>query len=218
MTPAHPAHCSARARTRRAGFTLIEVIAVVAIISMVFALGVPRLGGRTFDPLHNEAEEIADRLRFARQRAVMTGVPHRLLIDLEEGGYLIEWYVTEDQAFGLEGGGDGLAALLSPVGGPSDESPLLDFVPPRRNEDLDYYPIPNREMGTFRWLDETLYFVGVAGPTGWVEGGDFGVVFYADGTTEPLALEIADADDARLTLEVEALLERVRVREGRARS
>ena len=197
------------------------MIAVVAIIAMVFALGVPRLGGRTFDPLHNEAEEIADRLRFARQRAVMTGVPHRLLIDLEEGGYLVEWYVTEARAFGRndDEGDVGLAALFgSDPDGIDDGTPLLDFVPPRKDEELDYYPIPNPAMGTFRWLDETLYFVGVAGPTGWVEGGDFGIVFYADGTTEPLALEIADADDARLTLEVEALLERVRVREGGARS
>ena len=91
-------------------------------------------------------------------------------------------------------------------------------MPPRKGDGLDYYPIPNPSMGTFRWLDESLYFVGVEGPTGWVEGGDYGIVFYADGTTEPLALEIADADDERLTLEVEALLERVRVREGGARS
>lgn len=218
--PASRAPASARARNRRAGFTLIEIIAVVAIIAMVFALGVPRLGGRAFDPLHNEAEEIADRLRFARQRAVMTGVPHRFLIDLEEGGYLIEWYVTEDRAFGRgNGDGGGLADLFaSATEFEQEEGPVLDMVPPRERDALDYYPIPNPSMGTFRWLDETLYFVGVEGPTGWVESGDFGIVFFADGTTEPLALEIADADDARLTLEVEALLERVRVREGRARS
>ena len=86
------------------------------------------------------------------------------------------------------------------------------------DDELDYYPIPNPKMGAFRWLDETLYFVGIEGPTGWVESGDFAVVFYSDGTTEPLALEIADGDDEHLTLEVEALLERVRVREGGARS
>ena len=221
MTPVSRALPSVRKRNRRAGFTLIEIIAVVAIIAMVFAIGVPRMGGPAFDPLHNEAEEIADRLRFARQRAIMTGVPHRLLIDLEEGGYLIEWYVTEDRAFGREEGGDpgGLAALFpGDAGGPADDGPLLDLVPPRKGDELDYYPIPNATMGTFHWLEDTLYFVGVEGPTGWVEGGDFGIVFQADGTTEPLALEIADADDERLTLEVEALLERVRVREGGARS
>ncbi|MEM9174211.1 MAG: prepilin-type N-terminal cleavage/methylation domain-containing protein [Myxococcota bacterium] len=221
MTPAPRALSTACERRRRAGFTLIEVIAVVAIIAMVFAFGIPRLGGPTFDPLHNEADEIAERLRYARQRAVLTGVPHRLMIDLEEGGYLVEWYVTEERAAGRgSDAGGGLAALFAaayPALAASD-GPLLDFVPPRKNDELDYYPIPNAQMGGFRWLEDTLYFVGVAGPTGWVESGDFAIVFYADGTTEPLALEIADGDDARLTLEVEALLDRVRVREGRARS
>ena len=150
----------------------------------------------------------------------MTGVPHRLLIELEQGGYLIEWYVTEDRAFGRgNGDGGGLADLFAAASElAQEEGPVLNMVPPRKRDALDYYPIPNPSMGTFRWLDDTLYFVGVEGPTGWVESGDFGIVFFADGTTEPLALEIADADDVRLTLEVEALLERVRVREGRARS
>ena len=159
--PASRAPASARARNRRAGFTLIETIAVVAIIAMVFALGVPRLGGRSFDPLHNEAEEIADRLRFARQRAVMTGVPHRLLIDLEQGGYLIEWYVTEDRAFGRgNGDGGGLSDLFEAASElAQEERPVLDMVPPRKRDALDYYPIPNPSMGTFRWLDDTLYFL-----------------------------------------------------------
>ena len=222
MKPLARALPQTRSRKQRAGFTLIEVIAVIAIITMVFAIGVPRMGGRSFDPLHNEADEIADRLRYARQRAVLTGVPHRLLIDLEEGGYLIEWYVSEARAAGQDdnAGGGGLAALFAAADPTSTEreGSLLDFVPPRKDDELDYYPIPNPKMGAFRWLDETLYFVGIEGPTGWVESGDFAVVFYSDGTTEPLALEIADGDDEHLTLEVEALLERVRVREGGARS
>ena len=59
----------------RAGFTLIEIIAVVAIISMVFAIGIPRLSGSNWDPLNHEAENLAESLRFARQRAIMTGIP-----------------------------------------------------------------------------------------------------------------------------------------------
>ena len=205
------------ASTRSAGFTLIEIIAVVAIIAMIMAIGIPTLGGSRFDPLRNEADEIADRLRFARQRAVMTGVPHRLLIDLEEGGYMIEWYVSESRAFGRdEGDGDALGLLSALTDGPA-ESRVLDFVPPEQQE-LDYFPIQHAEMGTFRWLDDTLYFVGVDGPAGWVEGGDYAIVFYVDGTTDPLELEIANGDDERLTLEVEALIDRVRVREGGARS
>ena len=81
------------------GFTLIEMIAVIAIIGMVFAIGIPRLTSSKLRGLRTEAESIATSLEFARQRAIMTGITHRLLIDLEEGGYRIEWPVDADRAF-----------------------------------------------------------------------------------------------------------------------
>jgi prepilin-type N-terminal cleavage/methylation domain-containing protein len=202
---------------RRAGFTLIELMAVVAIMAMMFALGIPRLARSPWKPLEEEAEQIAQTLRFARQRAIMTGVPHRLLIDLEEGGYTIEW-LAEQEALD---GGDGLAgfaALLSGGGmdalDSAEERPSLDFVPRRRAE-REYHPIPHSRMGVFRWLDEAHYFVGVDGPGGWVESGDYAIVFAADGTTDSILLTLADAQDHRLVLEIEPLLQSVRMlREG----
>lgn len=223
---------SRRARARRAapraGFTLIEMIAVVAIIAMVFAIGIPRLGSSSWDPLESEAESIAESLRFARQRAIMTGVPHRLLIDLEEGGYRIQWLVSEERALsavGEEGqGAFSFGGALSNAGsGLSDDvgaaagGPAIDLVPPRVKQ-LDYFPIPNSRLGKYHWLDDALYFVGVDGASGWVEGGDYPIVFYVDGTTDAARLEIADANDKHLTLEIEPILERVHVRAGGARS
>ena len=204
----------------RAGFTLIEIIAVVAIMAMVFGIGIPRLGRSGFDPLENEAENIAQSLRFARQRAVMTGSPHRLLIDLEEGGYLVEWYVTESRALG-ESASQGLGVRGLASTGLDEEygehRPLIDFVP-RRKAERDFFPIRHQQMGTFRWLDDALYFVGASSSSGWVESGDYAIVFYADGTTDPTLLELADSDDRHVTLEIEAILQQVRLREGGARS
>ena len=207
----------------RRGFTLIEIMAVVAIIAMVFAIGVPRLGGKSWDTLNTETEFIAQSLRFARQRAVMTGVPHRLLIDLEDGGYLIEWYVTENGALGESdddsdtSGSSGFPLNLSDSDSTSsDETPILDFTPPPRAE-RDFFPIPHPRMGTMRWLDDALYFVGIEGETGWVESGDYGIVFYVDGTTDSASLEIADSDDNHITLEIEPIRENVFVRKGGAR-
>jgi len=197
-----PNRANARAH---AGFTLIEIIAVIAIISMVFAVGLPRLSGSNWDPLNEEAENIAQSLRFARQRAIMTGVPHRLLIDLEEGGYLVEWLISEDSAY---------AEDLFPEA--ADGGRRIDFVPPRVGE-RDYFPIPNREMGSYSRLDDALYFVGVEGASGWIESGEYQIVFYVDGTTESAMLEMADSDDKHVTLEIEPILERVHVREGGAR-
>jgi prepilin-type N-terminal cleavage/methylation domain-containing protein len=203
---------------RRSAFTLIEIVAVVAIFAMAFGIAIPRLGRSNFDPLKEEAENIAQSLRFARQRAVMTGIPHRLLIDLEEGGYRIEWYVTETRAFG----GSNPSGFASLLGADSDQVEDDTTAParfsPRRQVERSYHPIPHTDMGQFRWLEDALYFVGIEGSTGWIEGGDYSIVFFEDGTTEPLLLELADAEDHFLTLELEAILDRVRTREGHARS
>jgi prepilin-type N-terminal cleavage/methylation domain-containing protein len=206
--------------TRRAGFTLIEIMAVVAIMMMITVVGLPRIGNNAWDPLEDEAENIAQTLRFARQRAIMTGTPHRLLIDLEEGGYQIEWMVTEDRAFGeSSGGGGGFAGALfgGDGGNNADDEGVIDFTPPRKAE-RDYYPIPHRRMGTFHWLDDSLFFVGIESDAGWAEGGDYAIVFYVDGTTDSALVELSDSEDHHLTLAIEPILQQVRLFKGGARS
>ena len=204
--------------TRQAGFTLIEIMAVVAIMMMITVVGLPRIGNNAWDPLEDEAENIAQTLRFARQRAIMTGTPHRLLIDLEEGGYQIEWMVTDDRAFGESSGGDLAGALFGGAGGNNaDDEGVIDFTPPRKAE-RDYYPIPNRRMGTFHWLDDSLFFVGIESDAGWTEGGDYAIVFHVDGTTDSALVELSDSEDHHLTLAIEPILQQVRLFKGGARS
>lgn len=208
------------------GFTLIEILAVAALIVLIVGIGIPQLGRNSYDLLSEEGENLAQSLRFARQRAIMTGVPHRVILDLEQGAYRVEWFVSEERAFSAGGGegGDGPGDLTSLLAGatgglgPTGEAERLPLSPPSRSEALDYHPVPHRQMGTFRWLDDTLYFVGVDGPTGWVESGDYALVFFEDGTTEPARVELADGDDRHVTLALEALLDRVDLREGEARS
>lgn len=199
---------------------MLEIIAVIAIIGMAYAIGIPRLSTSKLRGLRSEAESIAASLEFARQRAIMTGVPHRVLIDLEEGGYRIEWLVDEERAFEAirdAGGEFATSDFDQNRGGPGNEgTQLIDFYPPARDE-RDYYPIANRQLGSFTWLDDTRYFVGLDSSSGWIEGGDVEIVFDADGTSEYTLLELADASDHHLTLVVEPLLDRVRRRDGAAR-
>lgn len=224
-----PTRC-ARALRGGDGFTLIELMAVMAILGMIFAIGAPRLGSNSWRALRDEAESIAASLEFARQRAIMTGTPHRLLIDLGEGGYRVEWLATEDEAFaaitgqaieptpgpgvaGNPGTGAGFGAGAAAPGGST--APVSLRPPPRAER--DFHPIPNRQLGAFTWLEDALYFVGLESPSGWTEGGEVAIVFEADGTTDFSLLEIADVDDNHLTLEIEPLLDRVRRRQGTAR-
>ena len=177
------------------GFTLIEIMAVIAIMGMVFAIGIPRLSTSKIRGLRTEAESIAASLEFARQRAIMTGISHRVLIDLADGGYRIEWLVDEDRAFALASDSeDEFAGSQSDLDAADDGgAKLIDFYPPVRDE-RDYHPIPNRQLGSFTWLADARYFVGLDSSSGWIEGGDVEIVFDADGTTEYALLEIADAE------------------------
>ena len=215
-----------RQRPRTSGFTLIEMMAVIAIIGMVFAIGVPRLSSSRWRALGNAGESIAASLEYARQRAVMTGVPHRVFINLEDGGWRVEWLVREDQALAAVteessgAGAPGLGAALGAQPGSKtsdDRDAPIDLHPPVA-DDRDYHPIPNRQLGSFTWLDEQLYFVGLESASGWIEGGNVQIVFEADGTTEHTLIEIADADERHMTLEIEPLLDRIRRRDGTARS
>jgi type II secretory pathway pseudopilin PulG len=197
------------------------MMAVVAIMAMIFAIGVPRLGGSKLRLLKNEAESIAASLQYARQRAVMTTIPHRVLIDLEEGGYRVEWFVTEEEAASgrAASASTDLFSALEDVGGDevAERVESISLRPPTRGE-RDYYPIAHRQLGSFSWIDDAVYFVGLKSPVGWIESGDVAIEFQADGTTYYFLLELADADENHMTLEIEPILDRVGRRSGGARS
>jgi prepilin-type N-terminal cleavage/methylation domain-containing protein len=190
------------ARTGR-GFTLIEIMAVVLIIGLVMALVLPGLGATSRRNLLRQARELAAYLELARQRAVTTGVSHRVLLDLEQGGYFVEWYVNEDGALGPPARGGEPEFDL-------DDTGPLSLAPPA-DESFDYRPIPIRSGGE-RWLDDGFFFEGVETAEGWFESGLVAVVFDSDGTADAAQIVISDPDSQSVDLDVAPLLETVRIR------
>ena len=72
----------------RAGFTLIELILVMAILLIVIAVSAPSLSnffrGRTLD---SEGRQFISLTRLGQSRAVSEGVPMQLWIDVEQRAY-----------------------------------------------------------------------------------------------------------------------------------
>lgn len=77
--------CPARVR----GFTLLEVLLVLAIIGLAGALLVPRLGGLDGRGFNVEVRSAANLLNHARRNAVVTGNPATIsfLPDAEDGEF-----------------------------------------------------------------------------------------------------------------------------------
>ena len=70
-------------------------MAVVVIMGLLLAIVLPNFSVVQNSVLRGEAVSVAGALELARQRAVMTGKPHRLLIDLEGGTYRVEWWIND---------------------------------------------------------------------------------------------------------------------------
>ncbi len=84
----HPDRRQVFVAVRSAGFTLIELILVMAILAAVLAVSSPALGrffrGRNLD---SEAYRLLSLTRFAQERAVTEGIPMILWLDINARRY-----------------------------------------------------------------------------------------------------------------------------------
>jgi len=192
-----------KGRAATHGFTLIEVMAVVAIIGLVLGIMLPNLTATRGSQLERQGRDLASRIDLARERAVVTSAPHRVWLDLEEGAFRVDWFVDETRAFGEPDE----PVEADPATDPPGNSVSLS---PRETEERDYFPIPST-FGSEEWLDADSFFEGVITPTGWVDEGEVQLVFQTDGSTDYAEVALADRWGNGVTLEIQPLLDHVRV-------
>jgi type II secretion system protein H len=192
---------------RQRGFTLLEIMAVILIMGLAMSLLLPAIGAGGGARLRGQAERVAAALELARQRAVVTGKPHRVWIDLEDASYRVEWLVAD----GEETGAAPPAEVVDPMAAFQGE--LVDLAPPREQEAY-YQPIPNR-FGRGDRLDPDYFFEGVDTPEGWIKRGEVVIVFDWDGSSDASQIVISDPDARSVDLDIAPLLETVRIREER---
>ncbi|MFP6578865.1 MAG: type II secretion system protein [Myxococcota bacterium] len=179
------------------GFTLIEILAVIVIMGAMLMLVLPNLGVRQASALRDQARTLAGRIELTRQLAIVSGKPHRLLIDLEAGTSSVERF-------------DRGTALDEENAAP-DIASDYDLLPPTA-EIPSYTPV-NSALTESETLGENFFFEGIQTADGWIDDDLVQIVFDADGTTDAAELVLSDLDGRLAILEVRPLLDRVAIRE-----
>jgi type II secretion system protein H len=187
-----------------AGFSLIEVLAVLVIFALMAGVVLPNFGIRGARILDEESRRLASTFEFARQRAVMTGKPHRVVIDIDRRVYQIE-------AFGAPPDVELAEAELAETApaAPEEDWNKPEMSPPLR-EDLDYYPLLGTP-GDIQRIDDEVFVEGVEYSAGTAADGVFQVVFERDGTADWASILLANQAGRKIALHVDYLADSVEI-------
>lgn len=104
-------------RRRHAGFTVVELIAVIVVLGIVSAMALPRLTDRSAFQARGFEDEVLAALRHARALAVASGCP--VQVSIAGNGY------TLNQQAGCTGGG-----FTQAVPDPATQSPIYGGTAP----------------------------------------------------------------------------------------
>ena len=178
------------------GFTLLEILAVLLLMGLMASLVLPNLGALSEQALRDEARRLQAELERARERALVTGVRHQLVIDLEAGEYWTEWEPRRREE-------------TTPPPGSGSEGLRVAMSPPER-ELRSFEPVPDRSgRGTF--LDNDIVFEGIEVDGGFADRGVLQLPFEADGSSQAARIVLARPRGDTLTLELLPLAETVRI-------
>ena len=192
-----------RRRRAREGFTLIEMMAAVALFALLAAMVGPRVAALTSRDLRREAEELGRMMELGRQRSVVTGIPHQVLLNLEESSYTLEWAPAPEPE--AEAAPEGEAAAADLARGP------LDLSAPYA-EEVSFEALPGM-LGDTVLISDDVVIAGVDTDEGYVQTGEVTVRFEVDGTATTAAVFLENEAERTLVLDVLPLADRVRIRD-----
>lgn len=182
---------------RRRAFTLIELLAVLLIMGLVVGITLPNLALGSERALLGEAEKLASDLAFTRQRAVATGTPHRVLVDLDGAGWWIEVWPEEAGPF-----------AAPPT--TTDGRPEVLLVAPPANLG-EPRPLPG-PFGRPHVLPEGMSFESVETvASGLAAGGQVEVVFEGDGSADPALFSLVNESGDVVRLQLSRLADEIRI-------
>src|ERR1044072_2515869 len=84
------------------GFSLIEVIVVIALIAFVYTVALPQINQRTGAETATKLNELAGDVRSAYDLSVLTGKTYRMVFMLNSGDYWLEEADRPDVYLGMD--------------------------------------------------------------------------------------------------------------------
>jgi hypothetical protein len=172
------------------------MLAVLLLIGLIASLVLPNLGALSEQALRGEAQRLRAELERTRERALVTGIRHQLVIDLELGEYWTEWEPRRE-------------AEAPPAPGAAADGPRVAMEPPLR-ERRSFEPVPDLS-GRPNALEQEIVFEGIELDGGFADRGILELPFEVDGSTESARIVLSRPSGDTLTLELLPLAESVRI-------
>ena len=143
------------------GFTLLELILVMVIISTVLAMAAPSLRGFfSSRKIHDAAANILSLVRYARSQAISEGMTYRLNFNAEKGVY---WLTSNrDGAFSVLDNEFGREFLL-----PDDTAVALEKEDDKKKTEtyITFFPQGIAECATITLTDRTGEVIKILSPS-----------------------------------------------------
>jgi prepilin-type N-terminal cleavage/methylation domain-containing protein len=173
--------------TKSKGFSLIEILIVIALLALITAVGIPSINNAFRTSKESFGRKMAITLREARDRAMLTDKLVRLRIDFENQEYWLE---------------------------EAPSSYLLPKPPERGLSEREQEARNKKEEGSFRLLKEItqekikmppgLKIIEVISPRSKlpIKEGIADVFFYNNGSTDGAAIHLEDDENVKQSLKL----------------
>jgi len=168
---------------------------------------VPNLSALDARALRDEAEKLVASIDLGRQRSVVTGSAHQLVVSIEDGSYGLEWEHSDPDA---EPPPPPPADDTYSSFDPAFQRPGQISLSPPDTGQKSLSPLPGL-MGRFQALPEKIKFKGVETTGGWVDSGEVVVRFERDGSWTYSTIVLADSGGREAHIEILPLADSVRI-------